>query len=362
MKLHSATASAAAASSLLRFSEVNLKRLVAVAVATFFLLPPQGQANMRGPHRVENGPSSSLLVPAEGLTVLEESLRFDFEEATATVAAEYKIHCQQPGEHVFEFILPAQRGREDHSTRVMRPAELQIKAEANRKPIKIHAVQLLNQQEGFDRELHAFIKEYYRDVEIRKIMPFDEKLGRKVWSPEASWRESLPGQVERMVKEAAGRMYVVQFSASLQSENNTVRVTYQQPLSLREYDWGRFRNGRFLQSLDYELSPLKGWKLADDFQIRVELTAPTSGLLRKLRGRSKTLALYGSDGKKLHGTLRREGGRQSLGLVLGRDFPARLETCVGDKDIISKHGSMRHEPLQARGKEDFLALFLMRSR
>ena len=125
-----------------------------------FLLVTQAQANMRGPHWVENGPSSSLLVPAEGLTVLEESLRFDFEEETATVSAEYKIHCEQPGEHVFEFILPAQLGLKDHSTRKMRPEELQIKAEANRKPIKIHAVQLLNQQEGFDRELHAFIKEY----------------------------------------------------------------------------------------------------------------------------------------------------------------------------------------------------------
>jgi hypothetical protein len=141
-------------------------------------------------------------------------------------------------------------------------------------------------------------------------------------------------------------------------------VTYQQPLSLMEHDWGRFwnRNGRFLQSIEYELSPLKGWKLADDFQIRVELTAPTSGLFRKLRGRSKTLALYGSDGKKLEGTLRRESGRQTLGLVLGRDFPARLEASFGDKDIISKHGSLRHEPLQSRGKEDFIALFLMRRR
>jgi len=95
----------------------------------------------------------------------------------------------------------------------------------------------------------------------------------------------------------------------------------------------------------------------------VELTASTSGLFRKLRGRSKTLALYGSDGKKLEGTLRDEGGHQSLGLVLGRDFPARLEACVGDKDIIPKHGRPRSiSRLQSRGKEDFLALFLMRSR
>ena len=166
------------------------------------------------------------------------------------------------------------------------------------------------------------------------------------------------------MKEAAGRMYVAQFSASLQSENNTVRVTYQQPLSLREYDWGGFwnRNGRFLQSIEYELSPLKGWKLADDFQIRVELTASTSGLWKKLRGRSKTLVLYGSDGKKLEGTLRRESGRQTLGLVLGRDFPARLEASFGDKGIISKHGRPRISPFQSRGKEDFLAMFLMRRR
>jgi hypothetical protein len=327
-----------------------------------FLLVTQGQANMRPPYEVINGPSSIILTSAQGLVVQGESLRFDFEEKTATVTAEYQIHCEHPGEFVFEFMLPAQLGLKDHSTRMMRPVDLQIKGEANRKPIKIKLIQLLNQKEGFDGELDAFIKEYYRDEEIPRIMLFDEKLGRRVWSPGKSWRHSLPGQVERMVKEAAGRMYVVEFSASLQSENNTVRVTYQQPLSLREYDWGRFRNGRFLQSLDYELSPLKGWKLADDFQIRVELTAPTSGLFRKLRGRSKTLALYGSDGKKFLGTLRREGGRQSLGLVLGRDFPARFEACVGDKDIIPKHGSMRHEPLQSRGKEDFLALFLMRSR
>ena len=97
-----------------------------------FLLVTQARGNMRGPHRVENGPSPSLLVPAEGLTVLEESLWFDFEEATATVTAEYKIHCEQTGEHVFEFILPAQLGLKDHRTRVMCPAELQIKAEAKR--------------------------------------------------------------------------------------------------------------------------------------------------------------------------------------------------------------------------------------
>ena len=327
-----------------------------------FLLVNQVQANMRPPKQVINGPSSIILTSAEGLVVQGESLRFDFEEKTATVTAKYKIHCEEPGEFVFEFMLPGQLGLKDQSTRMMHPAELQIKGEANRKPIEINLIQLLNQQEGFNGELDAFIKEYYRDEEIPKIMPFDEKLGRKVWSPEESWRHSLPGQVEHMVKEAAGRIYVVQFSVNLQSENNTVRVTYQQPLSLIEYDWGRFRNGRFLQSLGYELSPLKGWKLADDFQIRVELTAPKSGLFRKLRGRSKTLALYGSDGQKFLGALRREGGRQSLGLVLGRDFPAHLEACVGDKDIIPKHGRMRHESLQSRGKEDFLAQFLMRSR
>ena len=327
-----------------------------------FLLVPQGRANMRPPKQVINGPSSIILASADGLVVQGESLQFDFEDKTAAVTAEYKIHCEHPGEFVFEFMLPAQLGLKDDSTRMMRPEEVQIKGEANRKPIKIKLIQLLNQQEGFDRELDTFIKEYYRDEEIRKVMLFDEKLGRRVWSPEASWRHSLPGQVQRMVTEAAGRMYVAQFSAVLQSGDNTVRVIYRQPLSLREYDWGRFRNGRFLQSLDYELSPLKGWKIADDFQIRVELTAPTSGLFRKLRGRSKTLALYGSDGKKLVGTLQREGGRQSLGLVVGRDFPASLVACVGDKDIMPRQGSIRHVPLPSRGKEDFLALFLMRKR
>ena len=55
-------------------TQIELNNAMGLSVGdTVFLLVTQGQANMRGPHRVENGPSSSLLVPAEGLKVQGES-------------------------------------------------------------------------------------------------------------------------------------------------------------------------------------------------------------------------------------------------------------------------------------------------
>ena len=53
---------------------------------------------MRPPNQVINGPSSIILTSAEALVVQGESLGFNFEEKTATVTAEYQIHCEQPRE------------------------------------------------------------------------------------------------------------------------------------------------------------------------------------------------------------------------------------------------------------------------
>jgi hypothetical protein len=334
--------------------------LIAVASAALLLQVTQATANIRPPHRLENGPSSSLRAPAEGLTVQSETLRFDFAETMASVTAEYTVHSEQAGTHVFDFVLPAQLGRDGQGMRLMSATEFAISAAVNRNPAEVQPVQLLSEQDGFDQELDTFIKAYYQDEEIRMLMLFDQKLGRRVEAPEASWQQSMPGRVQHLVAEAAARMVVARFSGTLQAGENILRVAYQQPLERMEYDYGYFRDGRYVGAASYELSPLKGWQLAEDFQLEVELTAHTSGWFRKLRGRATAIALCRSDGEEVPGTRQSEDGRQSLTAVFGRDFPARLKACFGDADII-RHG--RHYAMpNGREAADALAAFLMRER
>lgn len=314
--------------------------LISVTSVALFLQVTHTHANMRPPITVHNGPSSSLRAPAEGLVVQEEFLRFDFVESIATVTAEYKIHCKQPGERLFEFVLPAQLGLENLKNRLMRPAELEITAEVNRIPVEVDPVQPINTQQDFEQELADFIQSRIKGMADR----------------DANYTSNV---IQRVMAELADRMYVAQFTGDLRPGENILRVTYQQPLAREEFGHSKLRNGRFADTLVYELSPLQGWPLADDFQIRMELTTSKSGWWSTFRGRSNKLMLCGPEGKKLESTVQHENGRQLLKAVFNHDFPARVKAYYGNADIVARafnHPKSRYE----HETTDFIAAFLAR--
>ena len=132
-------------------------------------------------------------------------------------------------------------------------------------------------------------------------------------------------------------LWKVAFTGKLQQGQNTIRVSYQQPLGMSEVDHGYFKSSKWKSFVDYELWPLKEWKLGPDFRINIETTVDDDTFVIKRwftsRHTVKALALVpevSPDYTFWHefeigdGQVERGDGKIKQRLVLGPKFPDRL--------------------------------------
>lgn len=132
-------------------------------------------------------------------------------------------------------------------------------------------------------------------------------------------------------------LWKVTFTGKLQQGQNTIRVSYQQPLGMSEVDYGYFKSSKWKSFVDYELWPLKEWKLGPDFRINIETTVDDDTFVIKRwftsRHTVKALALvpevnpdytYWHEFEIGGGQVERADGKIKQRLVLGPKFPDRL--------------------------------------
>lgn len=131
-------------------------------------------------------------------------------------------------------------------------------------------------------------------------------------------------------------LWKIAFTAKLLQGQNNIRVSYRQPLSRKETLHGYFITSKWQSFVDYELWPLKEWKLAPDFKINifssVDDDTPFPKRLFTSRHTVKALALLPEKWSPAHwpeleisgSQIERKNKKIKLRLVLGPDFPDHL--------------------------------------
>lgn len=233
------------------------------------------QANIRGPQNVFRPPSFSLSPlksqPQSGLVVQSETLDVECDYNACKVHAVYHITAKERADLAFAFILPS------------------------RTPVQA-------------RVANSFVTSTLTPVENNTLPPVPD--AQKYYEP----------------------LYQANFEGTLYPGNNTIDVSYLQPLTILEMEYGYFTDSRFLEKFRYQMGPLKEWTLAKDFTMAVKVST-----LRKRPERDdwslvKTRSIDCGGGDKQH--IEKEGDRLVLTIHYDQHFPTTFSCWIGDSDFL----------------------------
>lgn len=256
------------------------------ALAVFILAFASGAwANMRAPMRHIELPSQQL-TPPQGqkpmpqLVVQSETLDVDCDYNRCWVEVVYHITSSADATLDFAFIMPANT-----------PVETKVSG-------KYSAAK----------------------VSLERAAPemSDSPYGGRCWSL-TECASILP-------------LYRATFTGNIFKGKNTIEVAYFQPITHLERAYGYFTSSRSIEVFAYEMAPLKEWRLADDFTLKVTLSAlrerpERDGGSSLFRSRSVNCALPGQKVEK-------DGNYLNLEATLDQNFPDTLVCNIGDSDLI----------------------------
>ena len=245
-------------------------------------VPATASANLRAPITFDKSPSSAVLsTPASGLVVLGEQLTFRCEATHACeVSATYQVEVAEAVEVELAFIAPS------------------------------------------DVTIAARVGEVSAPVTTVPTSRFDPEQHKR-----------LPWELQEAT------LYEARFRASLVKGRNAIHVSYEQPLSSFETDYGYWRDGRYVDVLRYEVWPLWEWTLADDFALDLTLSIrrePPGWWTRNFG--TWTDANCVAQGVKV-APMERRSRKDTKGWYvqtwrLGSDLPERIECYRADDDIV----------------------------
>jgi len=119
------------------------------------------------------------------------------------------------------------------------------------------------------------------EVELEFVLPTPSPITVLVGgapTPSQAVKAALPvpagAEPERGPGPPWGDTYRARFRVSLAQGAAVLKVSYDQPLSAYETDYGYFKDGRFVHHLDYELWPLKEWRRLPGFRIDLTVSLP----------------------------------------------------------------------------------------
>lgn len=221
-----------------RISAMGPLKKTVLVLPLLLLLPAAADANLRAPWQVSRFPSFSML-PVQGLEVLSEDLAFecgslykgDPDEgkllaSSCKVTALYKVRAAAGVSAQFEFISQSDKS---------------FSAAVNGKPEQVQTSQF--------------------------------KAGELAEAYEARCRHCSG---------AESALTRARFLGALKPGENTILVAYMQPLTSNEISYGYFQESRWSQGFGYELWPLKEWKRAKDFRLRLRISMPKPGLFSRM--------------------------------------------------------------------------------
>jgi hypothetical protein len=150
------------------------------------------------------------------------------------------------------------------------------------------------------------------------------------------------------------QLFAARFEGEVAAGTGEIVVTYAQPLSALEHDYGYFSTGRMTREFQYELAPLKEWALAPDFALAFTMTVPREppGWWKRTFGHPRSLECGDGTGHTVAGALTQEAHTLRFAHTAhGRGFVDHL-SCAFDDEQRGQWGSSaryapRTEPLPA---------------
>ena len=125
------------------------------------------------------------------------------------------------------------------------------------------------------------------------------------------------------------------FSAPFVAGENTVVVTYRQPLGREEHGHSYFSKGRFTQFFRYELWPLSEWKHATGFRVDGDVTIhrPSPSWWKRTFSRPLSVGCRGPTDIE-HAHLDQRGDELHFAFQVTDPLPPRLWCSIGDDDLV----------------------------
>lgn len=247
------------------------------------LLAAPARANLRAPVEVHKSPSSTLYRTPGPLVVKGEDLSFVCSRQACAVTAVYHVQASKAARLPLEFICP---GKNTLTVRV---------GTSKLAPARITSV----------------------------LLPATER--KKVEAAMGGMARRRPG------------LHKARFVADLRQGKNRIIIRYQQQLSALERDYGYFKKGRYVHRLQYELWPLKGWKLDPKFllNLKVKLQRKAPSWWKRTFGTVTSLAcVKQGKGRAITVKPRQQGAYLVLAARMGAGFPDRLTCRIGDEDLL----------------------------
>ncbi len=183
-----------------------------------------------------------------------------------------------------------------------------------------------------------------KDYRFEFIMPSNEETsivinGKKaVPEPSVLLKKEKKGTV---MMQTRTELWKASFIGVMTTGDNTIEVSYFQPVSFSEVHYGYFTRSKWSSAVGYELWPLSEWKLADNFQLRiVAVMDDDSSLLNNFWGGAYGMKLRGQNPRdeNYHDIkiteVRKEKEQMILTADYNKNFPARLIVLYGDKEAL----------------------------
>ncbi len=190
-------------------------------------------ANLRAPWVVNRYPSYALSNPNTQLVVLKENLEFNCNKPYAGDGNLTKIMGQSCKVEVVYFIQSTADA--SYTLEFILPSDKLISTSVNDLHAEDSKPNLLN--------ISDLEKEGYR---LSDLCAFCET--------------------------AINKLYTASFKAKFISGLNTIRIKYEQPLSVTEISHGYFQSSKWSNAFAYELWPLREWKLDSKFEMNIKFT------------------------------------------------------------------------------------------
>lgn len=132
-------------------------------------------------------------------------------------------------------------------------------------------------------------------------------------------------------------LYSITFSGKLIQGENTIKVTYRQPMSVDEISYGYFTRSRWSSGVGYEFSPVKEWQLVKGFKAGIDISVPYKrSITDYITGDDIELILYGYDKEYKNRIIPRSektgssGGRLIKQFTFMGDLPDKLRVAVSE--------------------------------
>ena len=257
--------------------------LAPLILSTLMLWAGPAAANLRAPREVHQSPSSTIYRTTGPLVVKGEDLSFVCSRQSCMVTAVYRVQAPRATSLPLEFICPGKN-------------TLKVKVGSSKlAPAKVTSAPL-------------------SAAERKRVEAGMGGFGRH-----------------------RSRLHKARFQVDLRPGLNHLRISYLQRLSALERDYGYFKDGRFMHRLQYELWPLKGWKLDPEFKLRlkVKLKRQAPSWWKRTFGTVTSLAcVKQGKGKAITVKPTQQGGHLVLAATMGANFPDRLTCRIGDQDLL----------------------------